>query len=349
MPRSRWLAIAVTAVLTVALAPPAAHGQMRQLVRANPPLSQILRSGWLRLQVSSGRVTAICASFGNISSTSSSSGGRSERLKMTTENGRASIDLEVSTPLDVFTFQLTQGDRLVMRKTPKPPPANTDEPAEPTPPVVEFNQVPGEALTLTIGEGAARQVLAGPSLWHLIVCHEEAGRKYLVPMLETVRPDWGLGRRLDDIDEELRRVAVAGELPDVARWTRLVDDLAHDHFSVRQAADRELRQAGPALLPFLEQLDQRRLDPEQQLRVQRIMTYLARDIDDDSVTQVVAWLSPDPAVWLALMSRSDPAVRALGAEQLARLLGGSVAFDPQGDAATRQRQIEQIRSRLPRP
>jgi hypothetical protein len=180
----------------------------------------------------------------------------------------------------------------------------------------------------------------------LLLLEPEPARKYLIPILELLRPDWRLGDKAVEIEEELLQSASTGQLPDRHRWDALVRQLGDDRFARREAADRELRAAGPAVMPYLERLDFAKLEPEQQARVKRILSELAQDVDDDTVPQVAIGLSMEPIVWLGLLSRSDEGTRRQAAVELSILLGGPVDFDPAAAPAVRQVQITRLRARI---
>ena len=178
----------------------------------------------------------------------------------------------------------------------------------------------------------------GASLWHLWLAEPEVCRQHLLPLLEALRPDWRLKERVAQIEEELLKAAAAGQLPDRQGWTALVAQLSDDRFSKREAADRELRALGPIVVPFLERLDLARLEPEQQLRVRRILTGMRRDMEEDPPQQVAAWLTADAGVWLAMLDRPQESTRRAAKTQLARLLGTIVQFDPAAPPEVRRRQ-----------
>ncbi len=69
----------------------------------------------------------------------------------------------------------------------------------------------------------------------------------------------------------------------------------------RERAERQLREAGPAVLAFLNGLNTGPLDAEQQLRVRRVVRVLSTQQGEDTPENIAAMLIGDPHVWLALL------------------------------------------------
>ena len=78
---------------------------------------------------------------------------------------------------------------------------------------------------------------------------------------------------------------------------------------------------GSVLLPFLTQLDRRRLDAEQQARLSSIQQHLTNR-GEDTAARVAAQLVYDQTTWLALLAREDGAQRRRGAALVQALPGG---------------------------
>jgi hypothetical protein len=164
--------------------------------------------------------------------------------------------------------------------------------------------------------------------------------------LELLRPDWKLEKVGAGVENQLLRMASGGALLDRARWAALVEQLGDNEFPRREAADRQLRAASPAVLGYLEQLDFSRLDAEQQFRVRRIISSLSRGLTGEMADQIASWLSGDAGVWLSLLSRPDASTRRLAARQLAAVWGEPIAFDPDASEEVRLGQIEKLRARI---
>ena len=266
--------------------------------------------------------------------------GQTERLSVSGNNGRPTIDYELTTTQgESFHFEVKRGDCITSRRTP---------PAESAVAVVtaQYVQPSSGPVTLTVGSGSAAQVFQAASLWHLWIEQPAACRQHLAPMLDYLRGDWGLPAKEVEVEQELLRTADAAYRLERQRWATLLGQLADDRFAVREAADRQLRAAGLAVIPYLQGCEPMRLDSEQRFRIRRIVSALSRDNEDDSAVQTASWLSTDAQVWLSLLSRSALFTRQVAAGQLAVLLGGPIAFDPAAAEGVRKEQIEKLRQRL---
>lgn len=328
-PLPAWFAAMVLGLVT------GANSSAQELPSA-PTLHQAISSGWMEFSVVAGRITVAGSRIGNYTTTSNT-GGRKEQLSVNVRQGRFAISYRLDGPDEDFSVELIDGQQFLIRRVPG---ADSDLTA------VEFTQRSGEPLRLTIGMEPSAHVFEGPSLWHLLIAHGELCEQHLVPLLELLRPDWQLMATARRAEEALLRLAVGRETPNRQRWQALVEQLASDRFSQREAADRQLRSVGPMVVAFLKQLPDDELDAEQQFRIRRIIRALAERQDDDAVGQVVAWLAVDPEIWLVLMQRPEESVRRLAGKQMEVVLGQSIQFDPEADEAERSEQIEQLRQQL---
>ncbi len=301
-----------------------------------PVLSRAVRDGWLRFGLVSGRISVVGTRSGGYSSTSSSK-DRQERLTVRIVGGQSTISYELSFPKEQFSVQITGGDRLHIRRSMR-------EGSEGV--VLEFLQEPGRPLSFSSGSGRQKRVYQAASLWHMLIIHGKPCRNDLTPLLKLLRPDGDLATATDEVEAELLRIAAHGDLPDHQYWATLVGQLADQRFASREAADRQLRSAGRAVLSFLQRLDFDRLDAEQQFRVRRIIQALSDKTGDDTAEQVATWLSGDREIWLSMLGRDEQSTRQLAAKHLGALLDEPIRFDPAADPATRKSQIEQLRTQL---
>lgn len=199
-------------------------------------------------------------------------------------------------------------------------------------------------LHVQLPDAAPRQ-LHGPSLWHLMLTDPSTCDKYLAPLLRILRADWSVSEEASAVRSLLlsgRGGGVVAERDDVQR---LVQQLAHPEFRVRQQADRELRSGGPAVFGHLRQLDATSLDREQQLRVQAIVQSLTA-CRDDTPARVAARLRNDRAAWLALLRDEDPHHRTRAFAELSRLCGQPVRFDPLAPPGERTAQVARLHEEL---
>ena len=299
-------------------------------------LARMTQSGWLQFEVVSGRIVLSGSRSGSIS-TGSSSSGSNEKLSIRFSNSQRSLSYERSTPKEQLVVEITSSSRVSIRR-------NGKDDADVVP--VHFTQVPDEPISLALGADERVAVYRAPTLWHLLIMQPEECQEHLLPLLQLLRPDWQLAETAAAMETALLRAASVGHLPDRTRWNRLVEQLADQRFARREAADRELRSAGPVVLGYLRELDFSRLDAEQQFRVRRIIRSLSTQAGGDTAEQFVAQLVSDPEIWLAMLSRREQSTRRLAARQLGVILDRTVPFDPTADPATRQEQIEQLRARI---
>ena len=88
-----------------------------------------------------------------------------------------------------------------------------------------------------------------------------------------------------------------------------MQQLGDDQFTKREAADRQLREAGRVIVSYFQQLDTSCLDAEQRFRIRRIINSLTAANGDDMPEQVASLLLGDDAIWLGCLPapRSRPA------------------------------------------
>ncbi len=287
----------------------------------------------------SGRIVAVSSHIGTSmthSRPADQATGRRERVSIDVQTtGLPSVHYEMSSPREELMIEVVEADQLTIRRTAKDKKLNS----------LEFQQPRRGDLVLSIGEGSQRTVMQAVSLWHLALAEPEVCRVELFPLLELLRPSWHLASLTGAIEESLSRWAVAHRVADRRVWQTWVESLGSPHFSERQAAERHLLDAGPAVLPFLEHFGRDLLDAEQRNRVRDLVALLDDD-QEDTVDRVVTWLAADPEVWLSLLSRPDEARRRLAAQQLSQLLGSPVDFDAGAGAPIRADQLARLRVRL---
>jgi len=316
----------------------ASSGEPNRLPRT-PTLDNAFRAEWLRFGISSGRLVPTGARGINVSTRSEGAQPR-ERLSIRIGLADSAIHYELNETDQELLLDISGRHRLMFRRTPKGQAGFT---------AIQYEQPAQGPVVLRVGTGATQKVYQAPSLWHLLIEHREVCRQYLLPLLQLVYRQGDLEKTAAEIENALLVLARQGRAPDKERWARWVTQLADPDFSTREAADRQLRRAGPMVVPFLEQLDPSRLDAEQRHRIRRIIAALSESPDStDTPEHVATWLAGDPSVWLTFLAHPDEAVRRLAAEQLAGFLAEPVSFDPAASPETRTRQIEQLRARLGR-
>jgi hypothetical protein len=212
---------------------------------------------------------------------------------------------------------------------------------------LSFAQPAEGNLQLAIGDGESRKSIEAPSFWHLLLLAPAASREHLLPILDSLRPGWHLGESADGLNDALVQVAESGLVPDRTQWTKLVEQLGSDRFSERRTAERRLREAGPAVVAYLQTLPLASLDVERRVRVKRLLESLATTADD-TPQRIAMWLIDDAQIWLAVLASEDAHQRRIAHEQLEKLAGMKLDFTPDADAQVRAQQIEAMRAKLPR-
>ncbi len=326
----RWSLI--FSLLGLWMAAPAMAQQPLEMPRLLDPA----RMGPVQFRVFSGRVTMHGLRLGSYT-TSTNNRGRNERLSLSMNNHKPVLSYESTSPTEHLSVEASASDRLLIRRSPRGTSSQTP---------VEFEQATGESLALTVGAKEGKKVYRAESLWHLLIAHREVCRQSLIPLLKVLNRNWDLLKTAEQVESTLLSESTARDLPDRRLWATLVDRLGDDRFSNREAADRQLREAGRAVVTYLRQLDSSRLDAEQRYRIRRIILAVSSAEDTLSPEQIVDWLAGDPAVWLLFLARDDEPTRRLAAARLDTLLGRPIPFTPAADAATRKREIEALRQQI---
>ena len=292
--------------------------------------SLLTQSSWCQFEIVRGRITAMNprqAKTQVITSENPEHGER-QQLSIQVEDGLPCLRYSWIRPQQRFSIEVVRGDDITIR--------HEVEGAEGD--GVLFRQPPQGPLTLVVDRATFR----GPTIWHLLLDHPEVCERHLLPALSLMRPHWHLMRRAEQVRKALFEWAQSDDLPQRTELAGLVDQLGEASFSRRQAAARKLRAIGQPVLSYLEELDASRLDAEQRVRIAQLREGLALHTAD-TPQRVGAWLVHSKVMWLILMEDAEPARRQLASAQLAKLLEGPVAFDPEASQAERQEAIARLR------
>jgi len=112
-------------------------------------------------------------------------------------------------------------------------------------PSLEYLQIPGRPVSMSLGDAGARKVYQAASLWHLALADPDDFHKDLFPLLYGFFPRCRVLEIRRFIEEDLlSEAATVGDVPSPQRVTELVRQLDDDHFAKREAADRQLREFG---------------------------------------------------------------------------------------------------------
>lgn len=292
---------------------------------------------WVQFEVVSGKFVPTSKYSGRSMSSSSRSGKHTERLSVSTSGGGVAMEYSLTEALGSLAIKASQDGTLSIRAEPK-------NPADFTP--VQFHQNPAEGLTLTIGAGDLERSYRAGSLWELLLVEPEESQRHLLPWLKQLQEDWDPHATLRGVEGALFALVRSEPADQRAKWQKLVEAMASEEFGDRDVADRRLRQAGPAVLPFLYSLDVDELDAEQRFRIRRIIKSLSGDEGVDSPAEVARALAGEPRVWLSLLESEELERRQLAARQLEELLGREIEFDPAAEPAVRDGQLGALREEL---
>lgn len=336
----RRFCIALTCL--VLLRPIAATAQQGPLPLQNRP-SLLLQLRWLRFMVLDGRL-AVAA----VSDTQTASRLGTEHCTISLTPNGAVLDYDLTSPDESLVVHIEGDDRAAIRRQftqpadPKSPGGGSSSPAQI---IVEYTQSPQQPVKLAVTANGETRTIEADSLWHLLMFQSELSGRYLVPILELLRPDWQLMSTAGELKQTLLQVARAGQAANWIRWAALVAQLADEHYAVRQHAERQLRAAGRAALPYLQSLQRSELDAEQWRRVSEIID-ASTDYHEDSPQRIATRLMDDRTVWLEFLADSQESTRRTAADRLAALVGAKIDFDPAASPAARDKQIAAVRARL---
>ena len=200
------------------------------------------------------------------------------------------------------------------------------------------------SFELAVGRTAPRRQTA-VNLWQFALTEPQLFETKLVPLLETIRPDWQLIETAQAVRQKLLQTSHVAELNERQQWSQWVAELASDDFKTRQAADLSLRDLGLPVIRFLERSAKSELEPEQRKRISRMVQALTEP--KAYVPEIVAeWFVDEPAIWLALLQSEIPSEQATAKEHLANLLGQPVLFDSLASASDRRQQVARLKKQL---
>ena len=295
---------------------------------------------YLQLHVTNGRIELRHHELGQSRTLTSGQpdGDYRQHLQLQVRPPCAVVQYEAVSPRGTLNLQLCEERRLLIEWLP----------AGPSDPVaLRYQQPPRGDVTLAVGGQTARDVVA-PSLWHLLLAEPAICRDHLLPVLAELSADWRLAEETAAIQAELFAAAAEADVVSQERsWQKLVDDLASDSFRQRQAADASLRNGGQSVAAFLRRLKAPSLSAEQRLRVERISQSF-EDGSSDTPQRVAAWLLGDRALWLSLLAHPEVEVRLTAVEQLRRLTGRPIDFDPNADEKTRELELAEVARQMDR-
>ena len=300
-----------------------------------PERNLISRLAWVRMEIVGGRIAVLGHRCGQsrIVQVGEPNEVPYEQLSVQLQTEMLLLHYEDNQVERQIKLDLDDQQRITLTRTGSSPTAD-----------LKLTQPFRGPITLTIGRDS-QQTYTAATLWHLALAQPQLCEESLFPLLETLRPHWGLKDLSTDILAELRKQAGQDVLTERAQWRDWVAQLDSDDFQERQNADRRLRAAGQGVVAWLQRLDRKNLTPEQAGRINDICQGLA-DLSTDSPQRVAAWLVDDRCAWLALLRHENLEVRVDATNHLSVLFGKPVAFNPVGEMRDREIQIVQLQKRF---
>ncbi len=296
---------------------------------------------FVEFKVLSGRLLTAPLKVGNTASAEAEQDGVRHALALDLSDAQANFTYRQRNERSLLEIEVRDGDSLLISRQPR-----QAEGEEAPTTALEFTQEPRSPLELEVGAGEQGRRVVAPSIWHLMLLEPELCQQELLPLLDLLSDDWPLATVYEQLPLALLQWARSPRSDQQQLWDELVAQLASDQFSLREAADRQLREAGPALLPWLRRVDAARLDAEQRFRIRRILASLGSVESPDTVDAIVAWVAGDPLTWVGLAGSDDAETRRAAAEQLARLAGTTIDFEPDADPEIRAAQLARLRDRF---
>jgi hypothetical protein len=307
------------------------------IIEPSPSIATRIR--WVQFHLISGRITATSPMV--VPTSTNQRGGRREMLSIEINGGIAGLQYDLVVPNERLQIVVTGGNQLSIShsRTGGTPLGDSR---------LEYRQAVEGPVEFSFESAGVERTWKASGFWQIYLAEPDLVRVRLAPLLELLRPSWHLAQLGSEIEDALITRPMDERQQHVARWTGLVEQLASPRFAAREHAQRELSQAGQAVLPFLQTLDKSRLDAEQAYRVRSLIDALAVDYED-RVDRVAASLASDAQVWLSLLSRDDLHKRRVATARLASLLGGEIDFDPQADPDVRKAQLQSLREQIAAP
>ena len=302
-----------------------------------PEISLLAEKGWVRMQLVLGRIEVA-----NIASSQTRTVDRGEPedevregLTISSETIIPTVRYRKQDSVGTLNFAIVNGRDVELHRI------GTDR-AE-----LRFEQSPQRDLVLELRRDDKKQTYRSPSLWHLMLEEPEVCERELLPVLEWLQPQWRLKEFMNRTEDELVLTAKGSDFKTAKTARQLITRLDSADYRVRQAALRDLRALGVALLPYLHQLDPADLSREQRQRLQRLESNL-RAGARDTPERIANWLVEDERTWLTLLEHREPAVREIAVSHLVkrfpRTFSDVLSTDPD-DAKTQLRKIARLKAR----
>jgi len=285
------------------------------------------------LTVESGRIVARSDHRGRSSTSSSSSGSKLERLSVNLHGNWPRLDYHRSSPEYDVSININGGADVAIECIDRRNEADR---------TVKFRQQPEGPISLLIEVDGQANEYKAEGWWHMLLVHEDVARTELVPLLRILEPEWRPLETAGEVQQWLFRFAAGEDAPNRQRWEELIAQLGDEKFERRREAEIELRDFGQQMVGYLQTLDLSEQSPEQRFRIRRIVKALT-GAGNDSPALVAKRLQSEPMIWMAMLDSEDLHQRTVAKGQLEAAIGKPIAFDVDGEEATRRAQLALLR------
>lgn len=297
----------------------------------------ITTSGWVRFQISFGRVAAVPRShrLREDACRSDPLSSTSQEHSVRAENGAAQVHYLLESPDERLQIDWLPEGRFELAHQ-----RGEDY-------SLRLVQMPGQPLRLSVVVQGERTEIQADDLWSMVLEHPAVCEQHLAPQLKRLRPDLRLADQRGRLVDELLRVAQE-DRPCRTAVGELVEQLGSKRFRERQRAEQSLKRKGPGVLRYLDELEPRHLDAEQTCRIERVRRHFHGPAPD-CCERIAAWLAPLPSTWLSLLDDTDPALREQAFAALCNTCDEpSLHFNPNAAPDAREAQIATLEQQLRR-
>lgn len=301
------------------------------------PGGLLSRTTWCRLEIVAGRIQLVEPRLGHKATvTAESPDGRAKELLSfcATDVESVSVRYEYLDDREQWLVDVELSRHVMIERRPR----NEGAVAK-----VCYRQPRSGPVSLVVEHDNAPRQSAAADLWRLMLSEPELCQQHLIPVLESLRPDWRLAELGQQVERTLLAQAAGSALLDLQDLDRLILQLGDREFHRRQAAERRLRELGQRAASHLNRVNHNNLNAEQRFRVLRIQQSL-HVRDADTPLRVAAWLIDDSAAWISLLDRDDPSQRMVAARHLETLLGRPLEFDALAAAPQRAQQLAHLKN-----
>ncbi len=297
--------------------------------------------GWVKFRITAGRLQVVNAQYRESKTMEAGNPlvGSSETFRLNVSSQSATVHYRLASPEQTLTVDFDAPNSVIIEWT------AGKEPSEEPLATMKYTQGSDGKVQLLVSDGGRIRTHQAESFWHLALVAREDVEQQLLPILTSLRPGWQIEQTAAGVEDALIRLAASDDLPDRARWKQLVGQLGSSSFRERRSAQRQLREAGPAVVAYLNSLPADSLDPERRARVERLIESLSTSADD-TPDRIAMWLIDDPLAWVSVLESDDMGHRQTAKKQIEKLLDREIEFDSDADEGVRNRQIEKLRSEL---